>query len=225
MTLTLTADVQAGTTLLPVSDPTEAAIDDVLKVGSELVVVRGATSATGKLLVGRGFLGSARSAHASGVELTQFALEAGSSFVGCRYTIDDGGSQATVLAGFRNVVPNLLGGVVHDVGGFLVDDEVTAPLSGFYRVDVGGLFGVDVTPPTYVGFLIGSNEAEPFVDDDDVLKVPFLAPFVRVQATRAAQWFDAGETIYVQTISDQAFNFQGAVTMTYLGGGTDPDLP
>lgn len=76
MTILLTRDIALADTLLSVDHPEEASLDDVLKIDSELVVVRGRPS-TGPLLVGRGFLGSTRATHSSGTEAEPFSLEAG----------------------------------------------------------------------------------------------------------------------------------------------------
>jgi hypothetical protein len=69
MTITLLEDVRAGQALVAVDNPTEASLDQVFRIDDEIVVVRNDPSPGGKLVLGRGIMGSSRAAHAAGSEL------------------------------------------------------------------------------------------------------------------------------------------------------------
>lgn len=66
MTVLLTADFLPSHTLLHVDDPTAFALDQVLQLRDELVIVRGRTRAGAPVLVGRGAYGTTRSGHDAG---------------------------------------------------------------------------------------------------------------------------------------------------------------
>lgn len=160
MTLTLASDLNTADCLLEVNDATLASLDDVLQIDSELVVVRGDPSVNGKLLVGRGYLGTERAAHASGAELAPFSISSpgGGGFssvtgsgggsvsnptsmeVAGRVFADGAGVGQTHLIGmFRaqstglDAIPN--DGEFHDVPWALMND---APESGAQYLDEDG---------------------------------------------------------------------------------------
>src|SRR5882724_2963462 len=73
MTITLLEDIAAGQALVAVTNPTEAHLDEILTIGSESVIVRNRPRAGGKLILGRGALGTDRAAHSSGATLAAYS--------------------------------------------------------------------------------------------------------------------------------------------------------
>lgn len=152
----------------------------------------------------------------------------GGAFIGCRYRVCDAIGDPAILGsnGNRNVVPNWLGPVVVDTNGFLVGGNIRAPLSGFYRAAGGGNLA-SAQPFTMAWLVIGSNDAEPWPDDDDYFRLPAVSGTVlNLQVAREIVYLVAGESIgmYVfGTTAEATFSFKGSFNLTYLGSGTDPD--
>lgn len=79
MTISLREDITTGQGLVSVHNAEEAHLDEVLQIGDEYVIVRNRPSPGGKLMLGRGALGSARATHAADATFAPFSLAPGGS--------------------------------------------------------------------------------------------------------------------------------------------------